>query len=406
MHDPMPVIAGALIDDAAPPDEPPPVLGVASPLALFGDDAAVTGELAMHVGPPEVARDPAAARPLTPTPAGLPLHVRPAAPPQRPPVLIRATLDPGSLTPTGALRPPEPAPPTAPRDDAALRPPSVAIASDPAPADGPDRLVAEPAASTQPTLNAVPAQRPPIAAREFSSPPVLSPPPVPLPSPGEPPVFSRPPRPPSAASIPVALATPPPRPPSAASIPAAPPLPPPRPPSAASIPAAPPLPPPRPPSAASIPAAPAVPPRPPSAASIPAVQPSAASTPVAPVAPPVLAPPPRPPSAASIPVAPPVPPSAPVPSVPSSARPASAGGELVELSDDDVESLDAEPEFLEADDVEAVEPPPPAILQNSVDLGGPNVWFLSLMLGFAPLGQLGAAPVRGSPLASPSHTKS
>ena len=46
-----------------------------------------------------------------------------------------------------------------------------------------------------------------------------------------------------------------------------------------------------------------------------------------------------------------------------------------------------------------MEPAPKPVLQNSIDLGGESAWFNSLVLGFAPLGQLGAAPVRGSPLA-------
>ena len=76
----------------------------------------------------------------------------------------------------------------------------------------------------------------------------------------------------------------------------------------------------------------------------------------------------------------------------------------MELDDGEFSSLD-EPEMVEPEAVEAVEPPPKPVLQNSVDLGGPDLWFHSLVLGFAPLGQLGAAPIRGSPLSNAQPPK-
>ena len=84
--------------------------------------------------------------------------------------------------------------------------------------------------------------------------------------------------------------------------------------------------------------------------------------------------------------------------------PAAATSEVMELSDGEFSSLDG-PEMVDAEAVEALPPPPKPVLQNSVDLGGPNSWFHSLVLGFAPLGQLGAAPIRGSPLSNTAPPK-
>jgi len=96
-------------------------------------------------------------------------------------------------------------------------------------------------------------------------------------------------------------------------------------------------------------------------------------------------------------------PAKPSVSTPTTARPKSEG--VMMLADGDFSSIDSEPELLDADSVETVEPPPKPILQNSVDLGGPDAWFHSLVLGFAPLGQLGAAPIRGSPLSTSEPAK-
>jgi hypothetical protein len=187
----------------------------------------------------------------------------------------------------------------------------------------------------------------------------------------------------------------------------------PPPPSVASMPAA--VPPPpiasmaRPPTQPAPPAAPI--------AALPAARPPALSRPVAPpqqvrvepsMVPPAI---PRPVSHAALP-APAfsshqaVTPATVAPRVqapPASPAPGSSG--LLELSEADFDPLEEEPELLDADAVEAVAPPPPPVLQNSVELGGPDAWFHALVLGFAPLGQLGAAPVRGSPLSTSQPLK-
>lgn len=291
----------------------------------------------------------------------------------------------------------------------------------------------------------------PTAARPISDGEFLPP----LPRPGTPAPLASKARPPSAATArppstpvpvpPVLLPSPPaqasePRPPSSGSMSrplpprAAPPvLSPARPPST-PVPVPPVLSPARPPSTpAPVPPvlAPAgLPPRAPVRPTLPQAVPSPARMtppPILGAGPPVLAPSPnfratpppvllpsQPVNRAQVPAAPAAPmavPSAPPPVRAAPVKPPVS--EVVELGDGDFSAVEGEPELVEADAVEPLEPLEPApaappvapeparpLLQNSVDLGGPDTWVNSLVLGFAPLGQLGAAPVRGSPLST------
>ena len=380
--------------NTARPPSAPPVLAPVAPQKPAILTPPIDVGAAPVLAPPAKAAPP---KPAAPPPAA-PVAAKPPAPP------------PAAAPPPKPVAPPKPAVELAPPKPVEVAPPKALEIPPPAPAPASTLLagIAVPdVLSSEPTPKAFAPPPEVLASKPAPAPASVAVAPKPaLPAPA--PVVQAPVEPKPAAPAPALVVAAPALPPAPAVVVAPPPAPKPVAPPSAAVAA----PPPKPVAPAPAPVIAAPPPAPKPAAPVVAAPPPLAASrppslsspgtpapkPAAPVA--AAAPPPVAKPAQSVPMPAPAKPSV---STPTTARPKSEG--VMMLADGDFSSIDSEPELLDADSVETVEPPPKPILQNSVDLGGPDAWFHSLVLGFAPLGQLGAAPIRGSPLSTSEPAK-